>query len=314
MNRTEWLAWRHRGLGASEVACLYGASPYMSELDLFNIKTAKEYIDKPSNPVQRRGNEMEPIARKKFSALYNMEHGTDEDFSAKFVSLEELPFILASLDGASKDGMTIVEFKCMSEPIKDVNKLTKGQMKHMNVLDASLPLTCDTDGVPCRVPYMYWIQIQHQLLCSGARKCFFVSFDGETLHSCEVLPDLEFMKNHIKVCTEFWKKVQDGKAPEAGADDFVTLRDAETSKKVKRWKTLSEKAGKIEEEMETLRKDILSKVTHPRTKCAGVSIVECAGRAGSIDYPKILSELKIEVDVEKYRKPTGKPSWKMSVE
>lgn len=303
-DRSEWLAWRQKGIGASDAAALYDAHPYMTKKELYKVKRQKDFKEDTSNQfVKDRGNNLEPIARARFEAIYNIENGTQETFEPKRVEIKDLDFIRASLDGCSKDGTVLAEFKFMSKPIEKGKELTKGQTAHVEVLKGA-------------VPHHYWIQMQHQLLASGASKCYFVSFDGESLHSTCVIPDIEFQKKHIAVCTEFWKSVQDGTEPEASADDVVSIDDKEMKAKCKRWKTLKCKLDEIEKEMEELRNDVLQNVTHPHSVCAGVVFTRVAGRAGAVDYKKIMAlpdVIALKINVDKYKKPDGKESWKMEV-
>ena len=303
-DRTEWLKWRHQGTGASEAAALYDEHPNMTKLQLHVIKSQKEFKEDDSNAyIKNVGNTLEPIARSRFSALYNIENGTDETFDPRRVELKDLDFIKASLDGCSRDGKVLAEFKFMSKPIEKDKELTEGQQKHIDVLEG-------------KIPRHYWIQIQHQLLASGADECHFVSFDGESLHTTIVMPDVDFIKNHIKVCTDFWMSVKEGDAPEASKDDLVEIKDAAMKDKCKEWKKLKVKLDDIEEKIKVLREDILKDVKHPHSKCAGVGFTLCAGRAGAIDYTKIMSLPQVKtlgIDPEQYRKAASKPSWKVEI-
>jgi putative phage-type endonuclease len=320
-NRNDWLKWRHGGIGSSEAAIVHDVSEWSTRYELGEIKRGPCPPETPANFAQEKGNAREPIARARFSAEYNIEHGTDEDFEPRCVEVEELPFMRASLDGSSKDGKVIAEFKTMSDAPTPGKALTPGQQKHVDVLNGDLPLTAREGR--CRVPLIYFIQIQHQLLISGAERCFFVSFDGETHTSCEILPDVNFLKGHIDLCTEFWMLVLSGKPQPISERDYKELRVKGMAGKVQKWKRLKLRASEIEDQMEALRTEILAvaeKDGHPRLRCSGISIVKQAGRAGSMDWQKAYSTLAdlakgvASIEIEKYKKPDGKSFYKMEIE
>lgn len=308
-DRAEWLAWRHSGIGGSDASCLHGASPYKTRYELGEEKLKATYEESPANFAAQRGIELEPIARGKFSALWNMENGSAETFEAALVEMKDLSWMKASLDGISKDGKIIVEFKYQSKPGVR-GKLTAGQQAHLNVTNANIPITSSNSEIDCRVRYNYWIQIQHQLLVSGAEVAHFVSYDGETLNSCTVLPDTEFMKKHLELCTEFWKLVMEGKSQPLSDDDYKEFKNY---KLIQEWKRLKLDTDLKLTEMEDLREQIIAQATEDRMICNGVSIVKYPGNKGSVDYQKILKEFNLQVDLEKYRKNSGKEFWKIEV-
>ncbi len=299
--RNEWLQWRLKGIGSSDAACIHGESPYMTALDLYNVKIKDTYEETEQNWVQRIGNDFEAIARVRFAALYNMENGTNETFEPKRVEMADLPFMKASLDGASKCGKIIVEFKFMSKPVVAGKALSEGQKKHLAVLEG-------------KVQENYRIQVQHQLLVTGADVCYFVSFDGETLNSCSVLPDIEFLKLHLKKCCEFWDRVEARKPPEPSSDDYKELRVKGAKGKVQRWKRIKMAIDQYSAEMDTLKEEIISMCDHERMTCDGVRIVKYPGNQGSVDWAKAYAATGVTLDTEKFRKAAGKPYVKMEIQ
>jgi putative phage-type endonuclease len=290
MDRKEWLSWRHQGIGASDAACLYDASPYKTRYELWQEKCLSEPKEEKSSFITEKGNRLEPEARKLFCAEYNMMNGTDEEFAPKLVQRADYPFIRASLDGCSAGGQIIIEIKFQGKAAHDAVK--NGE-----------------------VPKNYWIQIQHQLLVTDALMAYLVSYNEGTVNHCVVKPDAEFMLSHLKACQDFWDLVQAKKAPPISLKDFKPLRAKGAAAKVLRWKKLKAKAEVFGAEAETLKEEILKMVDHPRMVCNGVSIVQSEGRAGGIDYSALIGALKIDAaTVEKYRKPQGKPYYVMKAE
>lgn len=235
--REEWLRWRQTGIGSSDAPIIHGISKYATPRQLWEGKLAEKFKEEESNFVLQMGNDLEPKARARFAALWNLENfpppGEEETFEPRRVQMQDLPFMLASLDGASKDLETIIEIKFMSRPsVDDPNKLTPGKVKHLDVLDETLPITA-FEGYRCRVPYMYWIQIQHQLAVTGAKRCFFISYEPApvegtpvSMNSCEVLPDVKFMESHIYRCCNFWEHVLHKSPPALVVADYKKLKVA----------------------------------------------------------------------------------------
>jgi putative phage-type endonuclease len=322
-DRNEWLAWRHLGLGSSDASAVHGVSPWMTRYDLYEVKIQPEYVERETSFVQRVGNEMEIIARVKLAAMYNMEHGTDETFAPRRVQMKDLPFMKASLDGSTHDGSVIAEFKYQSKPAAPgtaYEDMTPGQQAHQNVLNDKLPVTSSNSEIACRVPYYYWVQIIHQLTVSSAKYCIFASFDGSTLNECIVEPDLKFMEYHIEKCVDFWKMVLDKTPPELTADDYKELRVKGAKGKIQKWKQLNALLKDTTSQIEELRAEIIAMVDHPRMMCDGVRIVHMPGNQGAIDYPRILgipevmrAMTAVGVEVDKVRKPNGKPYYKMEL-
>jgi putative phage-type endonuclease len=288
MERAAWLRWRKFGIGSSDAASIHGASPYKSRLELYEEKVADTVEDSPSNFVQQKGIDLEPIARTKFSANWNIERGTEETFEPKLIENE---FMRASLDGSSLDGSTIIEIKFQG--VEAHRRASEGIIEKRH----------------------YWIQIQHAMLVSGASVAYLVSIDEEqTIHSVEVLPDPEFQKLHIEECAKFWDCVTTKTPPPLTDEDYFNVRSVEIKKKVQEWKRLSIEIDRLDTMKEVLREQIIAELKHPRNKCMGVRICKIPGRAGAIDWQKAFVENVTGVDPKKYQKPAGRESWRMEVE
>lgn len=289
MSRANWLDWRRKGIGASDSPAIMGVSPYKTALQIYADKISTEPPVEMSSRIMEKGNELEPIARRQFAAHYNLQNGTDETFEPLLVQLEELPFMRASLDGASKDKKIIVEIKF------------QGKEKHLAVAKGEVRID-------------YWTQIQHQFICSGAEQGFLVSINEASTDKkldvlwCEVKPDKEYQKKHLRACIEFWDCVANKRPPGASADDFVTLTGMD--KVIEEWKTLTSQAALLQDQADKLKEEILAKVSHPKMKACGVSITQVE-RAGTVDYKKI-PELK-GIDLEKYRKASTQ-YYKMTID
>ena len=157
-------AWHlHRSLyrNASETSAVMGLSPWLSPYQLWEIKTGRRSHE-VTFPMQR-GIELEPKARQAYeeSTGHIMEPVVmvNGDYSA-------------SLDGMSLSGNLILEVKC---PMK-------GQESETWRL-----------AVAGLVERHYALQIQHQLMVTGAKLCHFYVFDGREGVMVEVLPNKDDM-------------------------------------------------------------------------------------------------------------------------
>ena len=178
----EWLESRMLSFNASECGSLFGCSPYdpQTPLKLAEIKYAGRTIF--VNDAMRRGNEQEPFIREHIEQKYEI------NLYPIVGCLEEDNRFRASFDGITEDGNTICE-------IKNSDKTYLYTQKHL------------------KPPKNYELQIQHQLLVSGANVCIFAvrnNTSGEII-DVMVYPDNE-IQEEIKLrwieFEEFFKDVE----------------------------------------------------------------------------------------------------------
>lgn len=289
MERKQWLEWRHKGIGSSDAASVHDIKDaFKTRLELVKEKIQDEPSEEETNYILEKGNRLEPIARRHFDAQYFLEHGVEIKFEPQIFEFDQLNFLRASLDGfATVDNIRIgIEIKYL------------GKDAFWAIENKSLPVRGG------RVPEKYWIQMQHQMLVAGLHEMFFVGcIDDKGIHFCEVSPDPEFQKLHIKECSEVWRLVLTKKLPEPSIRDYKELRKKGAKGLANRYAKLKERIAKLEAEQNEVKKELLEMVDHPRMVCGGLSILEIE-RAGNIDYGKI-PELQ-GVDLEQYRKKSSK--------
>jgi putative phage-type endonuclease len=171
----EWLAWRQKGLGASEAPIIMGKSHYMTPYTLFKLKTGIMPAPKP-NPAQLRGHALEPKARIAYQQLTG---NVVVPTTAEYV---EVPILRASLDGMSFHEDMIVEIKC------------PGAEAHQSALNGVVP-ACFAD------------QCQQQLLVTGLPKMHYYSFDGEKGVLLDVVRNEARILEIITAANAFWDHV-----------------------------------------------------------------------------------------------------------
>lgn len=153
-----WHAIRMGGIGASEASAVVGLNPYMSNLDLWRIKTGrKAAADISSKPCVRYGHAAEAPLRELFALdypEYRVSYGGKYDM----VFHPQHLFIRATLDGRLEEVATgrrgVYEGKT-TEILRSM------QMEKWSRLD---PATGRHE--PC-LPDNYYIQVLHQLLATG---------------------------------------------------------------------------------------------------------------------------------------------------
>lgn len=101
-SREEWLKHRMQGIGGSEISAVVGLNPYMSNVDLWELKTgAVEPEDISDKPYIKYGTQAEPMLRELFKLdfpQYEVFYEENNSFrNSKF------PWALASLDGWIRD-------------------------------------------------------------------------------------------------------------------------------------------------------------------------------------------------------------------
>lgn len=98
MNRKQWLEERKKGIGGSDVACIFGMSPYKTNVELWEEKVGiKEPKDISQKDYVKNGTDSEESLRNLFAVdyqQYEVEHKEYESINNK-----EYPFIRVSPDG-----------------------------------------------------------------------------------------------------------------------------------------------------------------------------------------------------------------------
>lgn len=182
MDKTAWMQWRTKGIGASDTPIILGVSPWKTRKELWEEKTGLVVREQKSNWAIDRGNRLEPLARTHYELMVGF------DSPPCFLQHYKYSFIRASLDGFNKSNNIILEIKCPSK--KD----------HQNALNGL-------------VPKKYYPQIQHQLFVSSAMKCDYFSFDGHNGCIVEVFPDHAFMAAMVMHIIDFWDCIMTKKEP-----------------------------------------------------------------------------------------------------
>ena len=261
-----WHAHRRGLRNASETPAVLGISPWVTPYQLWLLKTGR--AEQAVNAAMQRGTALEPLARH----AYEVETG---HVMQPLVLQDGL--YSASLDGMTLAGDLIVEIKC---PYRG----------------AASALWQSVEGG--EVPGYYAMQIQHQLMVSGAGQAHLWVFDGQRglLHVVE--PDAAAVEA-IRAAWDAFAVFLDTDVPPPLVEADARQRDDEA------WQlaALAFTGAKREAEvatarLEATREALVGLATHPKEVGAGVTVTRF-WKAGSVDYKKVV-ELK-GVDLERYR-------------
>ena len=95
LSREEWLKYRTRGIGGSDVSIIAGINPFKSVHQLWLEKTGQTEPEQTDSDYAHFGTLLEPIVRKEFTART----GIKVRQKHMLLQSEEYPFMFADLDG-----------------------------------------------------------------------------------------------------------------------------------------------------------------------------------------------------------------------
>lgn len=187
LSREEWLRWRTKGIGGSDVSIIAGMNPYKSVYQLWQEKRGLSALEEADNEFTHFGTVLEPVVKREFM----LRTGLKVRAKKMILRSSEYPFMLADLDGVVyEDGrMCIFEAKTASAYKQKVWE----------------------EGVPGE----YMLQIQHYMAVTGAEKTYIAALVGGNHFFCHEVPRDEEMIGKITAMeTYFWEDyVLAGKEP-----------------------------------------------------------------------------------------------------
>lgn len=197
----EWLKARLQGIGASEASAIIGCNPYMSNVDLWRLKTGrKQAQDISSNAHVQYGHDAEGPLRELFALDYpqfEVSYGGAYDM----VHHPKHPFIFATLDGRLKE--------------KATGRLGVYEGKTTEILRSM-----QREKWKDRIPDNYYVQVIHQLIATGWEFAVLNAqmkrvFDGDVrtetrryfIERAEVQNDIDYLlAEEIEFWTEYVQK------------------------------------------------------------------------------------------------------------
>lgn len=178
LTREEWLKYRTKGIGGSDVSIIAGINPFKSVHQLWLEKTGQVEPEEEGSEYTHFGTLLEPIVRKEF-----MERtGIKVRQKHMLLQSEEHPFMFADLDGViNEDGqLCIFEAKTASAYKQEVWEE--------------------------EVPAPYILQVQHYMAVTGAKKTYIAALvGGNHFFYHEVERDEEMIAKIIVMEKYFWQ-------------------------------------------------------------------------------------------------------------
>lgn len=252
----EWLAYRLAKRNASESSAVMGLSPWMTPYQLWLAKTGRQQT--LVTAAMQRGTDLEPLARR----VYEEQTG-----------LVMQPLVLeagsysASLDGMTLEGDLVLEIKC---PVRG----TRSELWQ-----------AVTSG---EVPEHYRMQIQHQLMVSGAQTAHLWVFDGERglLHSLE--RDEALMERIRTAWDEFQRYLDDDVAPPLSPSDTRMRSDQAWQQAAQAFAQIKGEADAVASRLDAARGVLVALAQHPKEHGSGVTVTRF-WKQGNVDYKKVPS-------------------------
>lgn len=176
LSRTEWLKYRTRGIGGSDVSIIAGINPFKSAHHLWLEKTGQIEPEQTDSEYAHFGTLLEPIVRKEFTERT----GIKVRQKHMLLQSEEYPFMFADLDGVINENgeLAIFEAKTASAYKQEVWE----------------------DGVPA--PYI--LQVQHYMAVTGAKKTYIAALVGGNHFYHHVIERDKEMINKIMAMEKFF--------------------------------------------------------------------------------------------------------------
>ncbi len=275
-NTPEWLEMRKKYLGASDAPAIMGVSPWKSKYQLWEEKVS---ISVPTykSASMHRGTEMEPIAREEFTKM------TGITVEPEVMFHPSNNFMMASLDGLSKDKKYAVEIKC------------PGPVDHSVAINNM-------------IPEKYMPQLQHQMEVCGLEMIFYFSFNGSSGKIIEVRRDQAYIDKLVNEEKAFWKCVENFEPPKLTEKDYIERNDPEWIMAAMEWENNNKKMKELEEMDKLHRSRLIELSAGSNCKGSGVTLSRVL-RKGNVDY-RAIPELK-GVDLEQYRGKTIE-TWRLT--
>ena len=178
LTRQEWLRYRTKGIGGSDVSIIAGINPFKSVHQLWLEKTGQAEPEEGNSDYTHFGTILEPVVRKEF-----MERtGIKVRQKHMLLQSDEYPFMLADLDGVIRENgkLCIFEAKTASAYKQEVWE----------------------EGVPA--PYI--LQVQHYMAVTGAEKTYIAAIVGGNHFFYHVVErDEEMIAKIIVMEKYFWQ-------------------------------------------------------------------------------------------------------------
>ena len=201
-SRDEWLQARGKRIGGSEASAVVGLNPYMSNTDLWSIKTGRrEAEDISDKPYVRYGHDAEPLLRELFKLDFP-DYKVGYRDNNLFIN-SRYPWAHASLDGWLQD--------------------PEGRTGILEIKTTEILQSMQKEKWKDRIPDNYYLQVLHYMMvmeadfaCLKAQLKY--DYDGDIyLQIRHYWIERQDVENDIRILSEkeeeFWHHMQNGTRP-----------------------------------------------------------------------------------------------------
>lgn len=201
-SRDEWLQARGKRIGGSEASAVVGLNPYMSNTDLWSIKTGRrEAEDISDKPYVRYGHDAEPLLRELFKLDFP-DYKVGYRDNNLFLN-SRYPWAHASLDGWLQD--------------------PEGRTGILEIKTTEILQSMQKEKWKDRIPDNYYLQVLHYMMvmeadfaCLKAQLKY--DYDGDIyLQIRHYWIERQDVENDIRILSEkeeeFWHHMHNGTRP-----------------------------------------------------------------------------------------------------
>lgn len=201
-SRDEWLQARGKRIGGSEASAVVGLNPYMSNTDLWSIKTGRrEAEDISDKPYVRYGHDAEPLLRELFKLDFP-DYKVGYRDNNLFLN-SRYPWAHASLDGWLQD--------------------PEGRTGILEIKTTEILQSMQKEKWKDRIPDNYYLQVLHYMMvmeadfaCLKAQLKY--DYDGDIyLQIRHYWIERQDVENDIRILSEkeeeFWHHMQNSTRP-----------------------------------------------------------------------------------------------------
>ncbi len=235
----QWMEERREGVGASEIAVLFGLSPWSTIQELWDEKVHGCSYE-PGSELFHFGHTMEPL----IAAEFARRTGEIVDHPESMIIIGEKPWYRASLDRVVKENDEAVA-------ALELKNLHEGRYSEYRVAGPSIG---------------YLLQLQYQMMCAGLDHGYLaVLFGGQKFASWRVIASPSVQREIALRVDEFWGYVQRKEQPpetlgkrQLPSDDgrSLQLKDPSWEQRLEELDELRLKKAKIEKDEKIIKQQL----------------------------------------------------------
>jgi putative phage-type endonuclease len=265
-DEASWLQLRTSDLTSTDVAALFGMSPYKTTFELWHEKKAGEVVRIAENDRMKWGKRLEATVAA----------GIADDMGWAIRPMKEYVRVPESRIGSSFDFRILTHLPADGEQRRDLDTDAILEIKTVDVLAFRNGWTIEDDYV--EAPAHIELQVQHQMLVSGLRRAYIgVLIGGNRIEVIERSADEEVHRAILGKAREFWQSIADGRAPDpVMPDDAAAVirmhqyaepgklldarEDAALADRLMRYHQLGSDIKRLQEDRDVLKAELLQRI------------------------------------------------------